>query len=360
MKQQGATMSSVYIPIKITILKLITAVMLAPILFFQFPVAKALASDDATIIMYHRFGESRLPSTNISLEMFDAHLATIKENGWVVLPLAEIVAKLKSGETLPDKALAITIDDAFLSVYEEAFPRLQSYGYPFTIFVATKAIDQNLKGYATWDQIREMKAAGVEIGSQSHSHPHMHQISLDEARQEMITSNARFSEELGEVPVFFAYPYGEYSLAVRDMIKDMGFEAAFGQASGVAHASIDSYEWPRFAFNENYGDTKRLTMAVEAKALPFSDMTHPSMILETNPPIIGFTVDEGIEPLNRLICFASSMGRVETIQLGRRIEIRLPQAITLPRSRINCTMPVLENGQETGRFRWLGRQFLTN
>jgi len=352
-------MDRFYISIKI-LLRLVTVMVLMPVMQFQLVVATAHASDDATIIMYHRFGEGRLPSTNISLEMFDAHLATIKNNGWVVLPLAEIVAKLKSGEDLPDKALAITIDDAFLSVYEEAFPRLQSYGYPFTIFVATKAIDQNLKGYATWDQIREMRAAGVTIGSQSHSHPHMHQLSLDEARQEITTSNARFLKELGEEPVFFAYPYGEYSLPVRDMIKDMGFEAAFGQASGVAHASIDSYEWPRFAFNENYGDTKRLTMAVEAMALPLSDMTHPSMVLETNPPFIGFTVDEGIEPLNRLICFASGMGRVDTIPLGRRIEIRLPEPITSPRSRINCTMPVLEDGKETGRFRWLGRQFLLN
>lgn len=330
---------------------------LAPVMLFEFALANAYASDDATIIMYHRFGEERLPSTNISLEMFDAHLATIKENGWVVLPLAEIVTKLKSGEDLPDKALAITIDDAFLSVYEEAFPRLQSYGYPFTIFVATKAIDRNLKGYASWDQIREMKAAGVTIGSQSHSHPHMHQLSLTDARQEIITSQARFLQELGEEPVFFAYPYGEYSLPVRDMIKDMGFEAAFGQASGVAHASIDSYEWPRFAFNEYYGDTKRLAMAVEAKALPLSDMTHPSMILETNPPIIGFTVDEGVEPLSRLICFASGMGRVETIPLGRRIEIRLPQPITAPEAVSTALCQWLKRAKTQGVFAGWGGNF---
>ena len=73
-------------------------------------------SNDATIIMYHRFGESNLPSTNIQLDVFDAHLQTIRDEGWVVLPLADIVSRLKSGTPLPDKAMAITVDDAFTSV----------------------------------------------------------------------------------------------------------------------------------------------------------------------------------------------------------------------------------------------------
>ncbi|MEC8727644.1 MAG: polysaccharide deacetylase family protein [Pseudomonadota bacterium] len=316
------------------------------------------ASDDATIIMYHRFGENRLPSTNIQLDVFEAHLQTIRDEGWTVMPLSEIVSRLKSGETLPDKALAITVDDAFTSVYTEAFPRLQEYGYPFTLFIATDSINRGLQGYATWDQIREMQAAGVEIGSQSHTHPHMHRLSDADIRKEITTSNATFLKELGITPRYFAYPYGEYSTNTRDIIKDMGFEAAFGQASGIAHASIDAYEWPRFAFNESYGDVKRLKLAVEAKALPISDMTGGNMVLDQNPPFLGFTVAEGIEPLSRLICFASGMGRVEVIQLGRRVEVRLPKAFSSYRNRINCTMPVVENGKDTGRFRWYSRQFV--
>ncbi len=107
------------------------------------------ASDDATIIMYHRFGESNLPSTNIQLDVFEAHLQTIRDEGYTVMPLDEIVSRLKSGESLPDKAMAITIDDAFTSVYTEAFPRLQEYGYPFTLFIATDTINRGLQGYAT-------------------------------------------------------------------------------------------------------------------------------------------------------------------------------------------------------------------
>lgn len=332
-----------------------------PLMFFILimgGVMPSYASNEATIIMYHRFGESNLPSTNIQLDVFDEHLQTIDDEGWIVLPLAEIVSRLKSGEALPDKALAITVDDAFTSVYTEAFPRLKERGYPFTLFIATEAIDMGRKGYASWDQIREMQSAGVEIGSQSHTHPHMHRLSNDAVREEITISNARFLEELGEKPNFFAYPYGEYTPEVRDIIEEMGFEAAFGQTSGVAHTSINTFEWPRFAFNENYGGIDRLKLAIEAKALPISDLTGSDMVLENNPPFLGFTVDEGIEPLNRLICFASGMGRVNVIRLDRRIEVRLPDAFSNYRSRINCTMPVVENGKDTGRFRWYSRQFV--
>ena len=323
-------------------------------------VSQTQASDDATIIMYHRFGENQLPATNIPLDVFDAHLAIIKDEGWEVLPLHDLITRLKTGIEIPDKALAITVDDAFLSVYTEAFPRLKAYGYPFTIFVATQAIDQRRKNYASWEQIREMHVAGVEIGSQSHTHPHLHRLHPDEARQEIITSNARFQQELGMRPRYFAYPYGEYNLAVRDMLADLGFEAAFGQASGVAHASTHIYEYPRFAFNEYYGDAKRLKTAVEARALPVSDITNPSMLIASNPPILGFTVSDDVEGLDQLTCFATNMGKVEAVLSGQRVEIRLPQAITATRSRVNCTLPLIENGETTGRFRWYGRQFLLN
>jgi len=139
----------------------------------------------------------------------------------------------------------------------------------------------------------------------------------------------------------------------------MGFMAAFGQHSGIMHKSVHPYEFPRFAFNEDYGDLNRLKLAINALPIPASDVTPESMVLEENPPLGGFTVAEGVEPLSRLSCFASQMGKVETIILGRRVEIRLPQPITGNRGRINCTMPYIDNGQDTGRWRWLGRQFLT-
>ena len=91
----------------------------------------AFAGDYATIIMYHRFGESKFPSANIDLDQFDAHLAYLAEGGFTVLPVPEIIETLNTGGTLPDQTVGITIDDAYLSVYTEAWPRLKSYAFPF-------------------------------------------------------------------------------------------------------------------------------------------------------------------------------------------------------------------------------------
>ena len=157
--------------------------------------------DSATVLMYHRFGESRYPSTNISIEQFEAHLAHLAAGNYTVLKLDDIIVRLRAGELLPDRTVAITIDDAYLSVYTEAWPRLTEAGFPFTLFVASSPIDRKLSGYMSWEQIRELQSSGVTIGSQTHTHPHMHRLSDEEVRAEISTSNGRASSRRGETEV---------------------------------------------------------------------------------------------------------------------------------------------------------------
>ena len=310
--------------------------------------------DSATVLMYHRFGESRYPSTNISIEQFEAHLAHLAGGNYTVLKLDDIIVRLRAGELLPDRTVAITIDDAYLSVYTEAWPRLTEAGFPFTLFVASSPIDRELSGYMSWEQIRELQSSGVTIGSQTHTHPHMHRLSDEEVRAEISTSNGRFIEELGLRPELFAYPYGEYSQFVIDAVKDAGFRAAFGQNSGIMHSADDQFQLPRFAFNEAYGTIDRLKLAVDGLPLKVHDLTPEDMVLTTNPPLYGFTVSEEMSPVSQLRCFSNNHGKLDVTMLGMRAEIRAPGPLTEPRARINCTMPAVD-----GRWRWFGRQFLT-
>ena len=310
--------------------------------------------DSATVLMYHRFGESRYPSTNISIEQFEAHLAHLAGGNYTVLKLDDIIVRLRAGELLPDRTVAITIDDAYLSVYTEAWPRLTEAGFPFTLFVASSPIDRELSGYMSWQQIRELQSSGVTIGSQTHTHPHMHRLSDEEVRAEISTSNGRFIEELGLRPELFAYPYGEYSQFVIDAVKDAGFRAAFGQNSGIMHSADDQFQLPRFAFNEAYGTIDRLKLAVDGLPLKVHDLTPEDMVLTTNPPLYGFTVSEEMSPVSQLRCFSNNHGKLDVTMLGMRAEIRAPGPLTEPRARINCTMPAVD-----GRWRWFGRQFLT-
>ncbi len=313
----------------------------------------AAAETAAVVIMYHRFGEPKYPSTNITLKQFEAHIQELQTGGYRVVGLPEIIAARRKGKPLPDRAVGLSIDDAFRSVYREAWPRLKEAGFPFTLFVATGPIDRKASDFMSWDQIREMAAAGVTIGSQTVSHLHMADASPERNREELDRSNRRFEEELGHSPDLFAYPYGESSLAVQALVKEMNFTAAFGQHSGAIDGD-DHFDLPRFSMNEDYGGQARFRLAINALPLPVTDVTPADpLITANNPPAMGFTIAGNIQELDRLACFLSHEGRARLEHLGgNRIEIRVKRAFPKGRTRVNCTLPVSK-----GRFRWFGRQF---
>lgn len=318
-------------------------------------VSPVVAADSAVIFMYHRFGEDRYPSTSIQLDQFDAHLQEIARGDYNVMSLTDIAAAFRRKEALPDRTIAISIDDAFSSVFDEAWPRLRKAGLPFTLFIATEPIDAGRPGYMTWSQIRELSTAGVTIGSQTMTHPHLPDIDDEQLARELNMSNARFNDEVGHVPKLLAYPFGEFGIREKRAAEQAGFVAAFGQHSGVAYVNGDLYGLPRFAMNEHFGSVQRFRLAANALPLRVYDVTpHDTVLREQNPPAFGFTVEDGMGGLGRLACFASNQeGAARIERLGaRRMEVRIEQAFEPGRGRINCTMPAGNN-----RWRWFGMQF---
>lgn len=310
------------------------------------------AADSASVLMYHRFGEPESAGTSVRIDQFEAHLQTLQDDGYAVMPVGEIVAAIRSGQSLPERAVGITIDDAFLSAYEEAWPRLKDAGFAVTLFVSTDAIDRGYGGYMNWDQIRELRDAGVTIGHQTASHLHMPANSAKRNREDIARANERFTAELGTTPELFAYPFGEASAEVQDVVRDAGFAAAFGQHSGALHSTWDPFYLPRFAVNEQYGDLARFELVVGAQALSVSDLTPANPMLGDNPPLFGFTVGGGMEDLSRLACFASGQGKATVERLGPRVEVRMGEPFPPGRARINCTMPKADGG-----WYWLGMQY---
>ena len=320
--------------------------------FFQ-PVF-GMAADSAVIIQYHRFGESDLPSTNVTLEQFEAHLAYLQAGGYTILPVPHIIAALSTGQPLPDKTVGITIDDAAKSVIREAWPRLSSAGFPFTLFVATDAIDHHQSRIMNWDNIRTLADAGVTIANHSKAHSHMWRDDIATARHDIESSQARFQAELGFKPHLFAYPYGEFNLALRDLVEKLGFDAAFAQNSGVASSSADYFALPRYSLNENYGEINRFQLIINTLPISVRDLTPADPILKQNPPHIGFTIDESLEDIDGIACYASGQGNVQVELLGvSRVEIRLSKPLQKGRNRINCTLPGPDD-----RWLWFGMQYL--
>ncbi len=321
--------------------------------FGLFAGTAAMAADWANVLMYHRFGESKYSSTNIKLDQFDAHLNELKTGGYTVLPLGKIVDALTSGTELPDRTVAITIDDGYKSVYTEAWPRLKAAGFPFTLFVSTSQLGGGTNDYMSWANLKEMLAGGnVYVGHHGAGHFHMPALSLEAVRADLLKANEAFQKNLGFVPGIFAYPYGEYGLDIKNLIEDMGFKAAFGQHSGVSYSSLDRYEFPRFTMNETYGNIGRLRLAANALPLRVRNVVPKDKILKRNPPNFGFTLDEEYSNLNQLNCYASS-GTVPINRVGvNRIEVRLRKPYRPGRGRINCTLPGPDQ-----RFRWFGTLF---
>lgn len=316
--------------------------------------ASGMAADSAVILQYHRFGETDLPSTNVTLEQFEAHLEYLQSGGYTVLPVPHIIAALRAGQPLPDKTVGITIDDAVKSVIQEAWPRLKAAGFPFTLFVATDAVDRRQSRIMSWDDIRRLVNAGVTIANHSSSHGHLWRGDLAAAQRDIESAQARFQAELGFKPRLFAYPYGEYNLALRGLVEALGFEAAFAQSSGVVSNNADTFALPRFSLNEIYGDIKRFRLIIDTLPIPVHDLTPADPILQQNPPHIGFTVDDSVEDIERIACYASNQGAVQLELLGAsRVELRLPKPFPRGRNRVNCTLL----GPD-GRWLWFGMQYL--
>ncbi len=209
-----------------------------------------------------------------------------------------------------------------------------------------------------WDQIRDLAEAGVEIGSQAVTHPHMPGLSQAAIDRELQRSAARLASELGERPTLFAYPYGEASNHIKKRARTAGYTAAFGQHSGAISPHSDRFYLPRFPVNEAFGGMDRFRRVVDTLPLNATELTPDDPFIGDdtpggNPPPFGFTLAEPLESPDSLACYRSDTGRIDGLnKLGRRIEVRFDRPFSPGRTRINCTAPTPE-----GRWRWFGMQY---
>ena len=304
--------------------------------------------------MYHRFGESNYPSTNITIEQFKGHLEEFSKPKYNVLPLELIIETFETNGDLPQNTIGISVDDAYKTIITQAWPIMKKYEMPLTIFVSTEPIDAKMSNYLNWDDIRQLKKEGVTIGAHTRTHAHLHELDANEIKKEIEYSNKRFLKEIGELPKLFAYPFGEASEEVFNIVKDYKFKASFGQHSGVINETSNFNYLPRFSLNEKYGDIERVKFSANAKGMGVYDLVPTNPIIDTNPPFIGFSLLDN-ELSNSLNCFIfDKIGKVEIdlFSFGERIEIRLKRKLKDGRVRMNCTARGKDN-----YWRWFGHQF---
>ncbi|WP_457596099.1 polysaccharide deacetylase family protein [Hydrogenimonas sp.] len=209
---------------------------------------------DAHIFVYHRFGDNRHPSTSTALDELRREFDYFKTHGYQVVPLSRLVAALKKGENIPDNWVVLTIDDSYRSFYEKGLPIFVEYGYPFTLFVYTKATEAGYGDFMSWKQVNEAKKHG-ELGFHSHSHPHMVSKSDAFLQEDFQKGLALMRKRTGERPRYFAYPYGEYDARVRRIAESFGFDAICNQNVGAVSRESSRFDLDRIAL------TGRATLA---------------------------------------------------------------------------------------------------
>jgi peptidoglycan/xylan/chitin deacetylase (PgdA/CDA1 family) len=311
--------------------------------------------NSTVVFMYHKFGISTYPTTNITLDQFDKHLEEFSKPNYNVKSLDYILDIIINDGDLPDNTISISVDDADRSFLAAAWPRFKEKGFPVTLFVTTGTIVENNKNYLNWEEIRQLKAEGVKIGAHSHTHRHMSNYDMEELEKEIEKSNKIFLKEIGEIPNLYAYPYGETDEKIFDLLKKYKYKAAFGQHSGVVNETSNLYYLPRFSLNERYGKIDRVKFAASVKGLGVYDFVPTNPHITENPPYIGFSLlDQSLS--KSLECFIfDSDGSVENeiFKFNERIEIRLLRKLKNGRSRLNCTARDKKNN-----WRWFGHQFL--
>ena len=156
--------------------------------------------------MYHKFGIDKYPTTSVTIDQFNSHIVEFTKEKYSVKSLEYIVDTIINDGNLPENTIGISIDDADKSFYEVGWPIFKKNNMPVTLFVNTSTIHKNNKNYLNWDQIRQLQEEGVAIGAHSHSHYHMSDLTIEEVRKEIETSNNIFLKELGAIPSLFASP----------------------------------------------------------------------------------------------------------------------------------------------------------
>ena len=277
-------------------------------MFIVFVQVSAQRSIEANIpcFVYHRFGDDRYPSTNISIEDFQKHLQYLSDNNFNVITLGEAIQLIKNNSEIPANSVVLTIDDGYKSFLENGMPLLRKFGYKATLFVNTSASGSDL---LNWNEIIKLKDEGIEIGNHSHAHPYFVNNKKEgiilKFKEDLITSIQLFKKKLGYSPQLYAYPYCECNNEMKAELQRMGFDAATAQNSGVISTYSDMFALPRFPSAGVYSSLAKFIEKANMKALPVKPLKEINPVLmKNNAPILKLElVNPGLININSLGCF---------------------------------------------------------
>ena len=194
------------------------------------------------ILLYHQISSIPLDKDPFHLavppDLFEKEMCHLKEAGYECKPVRYIAEMMSRSEPVPENYFAITFDDGYQDNLDVAYPILKRYGFTATIFVVPDRVGLPAKwdgvsehlGFQLlgWDGIRELAGNGIDIGSHTHTHAKLADLSSDRLNWELITSKTMIERELGRQIDLFAFPYEHAEEAFHNALKKVGYFAACG------------------------------------------------------------------------------------------------------------------------------------
>jgi len=307
---------------------------------------------DVVCLVYHRFGDSRYPSTNTSEAAFEKHLKYLSDNGFKSYTVSGLInepAVINNDE----KKVLITVDDGFSSFMDKGLPLLEKYNMKATVYVNTESVGWS--DYLTWEQLKEINAKGIGIGSHSHQHKYFLNVPedgrADVFEKDLLKAESFFEEHLGFVPKTYAYPYGEFSEAMVDILRKHNYQIAFAQKSGVMSNRSHPWAVSRFPVAGSHVGMEQFRSKVHMRALHVRDKDHLPIIVKEGERLhysVKLTNDDFREPFN---CFVAGQSSPDVItHRGDSLAFSLK----VPSNRRRTLVTVTAQG-ENGSWYWFSR-----
>jgi len=316
----------------------------------------------AVILQYHHVSDKTPASTSISPTQFEAHMQYLADNNFNVVALSDLMNSIKKQQPITDKTVIITFDDAYLDILTNAKPILDKFNYPFTIFINPAIVERGSRSYLSWQQLKAMADDGVIIANHGMEHDSMARVTKGLTEQEWLQKQTHLllnaediiKEKTGQSWRYFAYPYGEYTPAVQQWVKQNDF-IAFSQQSGAVGLATDLTSVPRFPASKPYDQISSLRDKL--KSLPFNitlNDENANTIFEFNETksVTFNVVVDDFHP-SQINCYISGLGR-QKIEWHEDDSFTINYSAPLPvgRVRCNCTAPSIS---EPGRYYWYSK-----
>ncbi|WP_408288830.1 polysaccharide deacetylase family protein [Paraburkholderia sp. RL17-373-BIF-A] len=240
------------------------------------------AEPRVAILVYHRFSDTADDSMTVRVTTFETHLQFLREHGYHIVPLRDVVNWLNgSGTALPAKPVVITVDDGHRSVYGKMLPIVLRDRFPVTLFVYPSAIS-NASYALTWDQLRSLGQTGLfDVQSHTYWHPNFNverkRRSEADFRQfvhaQLDTSRRRIESEVGGHVDMLAWPFGIYDDELMAIAADEGYVAGFTLNARQADRHSPLLALPRFLMIDAYGTgaLARLLDEAQTPTMPASE-----------------------------------------------------------------------------------------